>query len=77
VEPALAYWGDFNVTCFSSERLGEALLCTALMEFANLIFYQGLLDLPLVGDSFTWLISKDPLMWSRIDRFLISLAWRA
>lgn len=69
--------GDFNVTCFSSERSGEARLCTAMMEFSNFIFYQGLLDLPLVGGSFTWSISQDPPMLSKIDRFLISLTWGA
>jgi hypothetical protein len=33
-----------------------------------------LVDLPLVGGSFTWL---RPLSWSKIDRFLVSSEWEA
>jgi hypothetical protein len=64
--------GDFNVTRFSSERSGTTNLDSAMMEFSKFIFEQGLMDLPLAGGSFTWLISHDPPLWSRIDRFLVS-----
>lgn len=33
------------------------------------------MDLSLAGGSFTWLISHDPPVWSRIDRFLVSHDW--
>jgi hypothetical protein len=33
--------GDFNVTCFPSERSRETHLCPAMMEFFYVIFYQG------------------------------------
>jgi hypothetical protein len=33
------------------------------------------MDLPLAGGSFTWSISHDPPMWSRIDCFLASHDW--
>jgi hypothetical protein len=48
-----------------------------MTEFFDLIFYQGLQDLPLVGGSFIWSLSRDPPKWSRIDRFLVSPAWEA
>jgi hypothetical protein len=35
------------------------------------------MDLPLAGGSFTWLISHDPPLWSRIDCFLVSLELEA
>jgi len=69
------YWcigGDFSVTCFPSERSGVARLCSAIMEFSNFISDQSLMDLHLVGGAYTWLIPRDPPIWSRIDRFLIS-----
>jgi endonuclease/exonuclease/phosphatase family metal-dependent hydrolase len=60
--------GDFNVTRFPSERSGGD---SAMMEFSDFISEQGLLDLPLVGGSYTWSLSNPP-MWSRIDRLFVS-----
>jgi hypothetical protein len=64
--------GDFNVTRFPSERSGEAHLCFVMMEFSDFISDQGLMDLPLARGSFTWALSHDPPVWSRIHRFLVS-----
>jgi hypothetical protein len=33
----------------------------------------GLMDLPLVGGTFTWSNNKDSPSWSKIDRFVDSL----
>jgi hypothetical protein len=44
----------------------------AMMEFSDFIFYQGLMDLPLFGGTFTWSNNWDPTACSRIDRFLLS-----
>jgi len=44
--------GDFDVTRFPSGRLGEAFF-SAMMEFSDSIFEQGLRDLPLLGGTFT------------------------
>jgi len=41
--------GDFSVTCFLSERLGEAQFCLVMVEFSYFIFYQGFIDIPFVG----------------------------
>jgi hypothetical protein len=67
--------GNFNVTRFPSERFGKARLCSAMTDFSDFISDQELMDLPLAGGSFTWSISHDPPMWSRIDRFLVSHDW--
>jgi hypothetical protein len=48
-----------------------------MLEFFEFIFEQGLIDIPLVGSSFTWFNNHDPLVWSRIDRYLFSLDWEA
>jgi hypothetical protein len=69
--------GDFNVTCFSSERSSEARMCPAMLEFSDFIYEQGLMDIPLVGGSFTWSSNRDPPSWSRIDRFLVSPSWES
>jgi hypothetical protein len=68
--------GDFNVTRFPSERSGEGSL-SAMRDFSDFIFDQGLLDLPLAGGTCTWSLRPDPLVWSRINRFLISPEWEA
>ncbi len=44
--------GDFNVTRFPSERLGDARRCPTMTEFLDFIFDQGLMDIPLVGGKF-------------------------
>jgi hypothetical protein len=46
-----------------------------MMEFSDTISNKVLIDLPLLGGAFTWSISHDPPLWSRIDRFLVSLEW--
>ena len=48
-----------------------------MLEFSDFIYEQGLMDLPLAGGSFTWSISQDPSLWSRIDRFLVSPEFEA
>jgi hypothetical protein len=63
--------GDFNVTRFPSERLGEARLCRALVEFSDFVFEQGLMELPLAGGTFTWSNNWDVPTWFRIGRFLV------
>jgi endonuclease/exonuclease/phosphatase family metal-dependent hydrolase len=69
--------GDFNVTQFPSERSGDVCLCSATRDLFDFIFDQGLMDLPLARGSFTWSLTQDPPIWSRIDCFLVSLDWEA
>jgi exonuclease III len=58
------------------ERSGEGSL-SAMRDLSNFIFDQGLMDLPLAGGSYSWSLRLDPLVWSRIDRFLVSPDWEA
>jgi len=67
---------QFNVTRFLSERSGEARIYLAMLEFSNYISKQGLMDISLVGGSFTWSNNRAPPSRSRIDRFLVSLEWQ-
>jgi hypothetical protein len=46
-----------------------------MMEFSDFIADQGLVDIPLVGGQFTWSNNQEDEIWSRIDRFLLSLSW--
>jgi len=69
--------GDFDVSRFLSERLGEAHLCPAMVEFSDFIFDLGLMAIPLVGGNFTWSNNRDLPSWSSIDKFLVSLDWEA
>lgn len=41
--------GNFNITCFPSERLGDSIFTSAMTKFSYLIFKLDLVDLPLVG----------------------------
>jgi hypothetical protein len=68
--------GDFNFTRFPSERSGDGSL-SAMRDFSDFIFDQGLMDLPLARGSYSWSLRLDPLVWSRIDRFLVSSDWEA
>jgi hypothetical protein len=65
--------GDFNVVRFPCERSRRFQTITAMLDFSEFIFDQGLMDIPLVGGNFTWSNNRDLQSWSRIDRFLLSL----
>jgi len=41
-------------------------------EFSEFIFVERLVDIPLQGGQFTW---SNNLVWSKIDRFLLSSEW--
>jgi hypothetical protein len=56
----------------AKEGGGEARSSQAMVEFSEFIFYQGLMDIPLVGGRSTW---SNCCAWSRIDRFLLSPEW--
>jgi hypothetical protein len=66
---------DFNIVRFPSERSSDSNYSTAMMEFSDFIAEQGLVDILLVGGQFTWSNNQEDEIWSRIDRFLISLSW--
>lgn len=46
--------GDFNITRFPKERSEKARLCLAMIEFLGFTFELDLMEIPLVGGSFTW-----------------------
>jgi hypothetical protein len=69
--------GDYNIIYVPRKRSSSSRLSQAMLEFPKFIFEHGLMDLPLVGSSFTWFDNRDPLVWSRIDRFLLSPDWEA
>jgi hypothetical protein len=51
--------GDFNVTRFPSDRSGEGSM-SAMRDFSDFVFDQGLIDLPLNGGYYTWSRRLDP-----------------
>lgn len=63
---------DFNVAHFPSERWVKLVFCLATVGFSDLIFEQGLMDIPHVGGNFMWSNNWDTPC-SRIDKFLVSL----
>lgn len=67
--------GDFNVTRFSSERLGFGGIGCAMEEFFNFISELRLLDILMMGGIFTWSNNRASQTWPRIERFLFSSSW--
>ncbi len=63
--------GDFNVVHFPSKRLGCMSFSPAMMEFSDWIDQLNLVDLPLVGGTYTWSNRATPPM-SHIDSALVS-----
>jgi hypothetical protein len=59
---------DFNISRYPNERSSESRLSPTLLKFSKSIFYQGLMDILLIGGSFTWSNHCDPPSWSKIDR---------
>jgi hypothetical protein len=64
--------GDFIVIRFLAERSSDVCLNTAMMEFSDFIFEQGLMDLPFAGESFMCSNNQKNPTWSLLDRFLVS-----
>jgi hypothetical protein len=63
---------DFNVTLFLDERSRSAVHRPAVVDFADFVAEQGLMNLPMAGGVSTW---SNSLSWSRLDRFLVSPEW--
>jgi len=57
---------------FPGERSGVIGFFAAMEEFSEFIFVERLVDIPLQGGQFTW---SNNLVWSKIDRFLLSSEW--
>ena len=68
-------FGDFNVVCFPSERLGCSRLSSHMMDFLDFIEEYNLVDLPLGGGPYTWGSGSDHPSRSCIDRFFVSFDW--
>ena len=60
---------------FPSERSGSVYFTIAMHQFSAFISEQSLVDLPLVGGTFTWSNSREVASRSRLDRFLLSTDW--
>jgi hypothetical protein len=67
--------GDFTVTRFPMERMGEAHFTLAMHDFSEFIFSFGLMDIPLEGGRYTWSNNRENAAMSRIDRFLYTGEW--
>ncbi|XP_058724480.1 uncharacterized protein LOC131595951 [Vicia villosa] len=69
-----AVWkgGDFNAIKVEEERCGRVQANRVEMEeFANFIELMEVVDLPVLGNKFTWINSSGKAK-SRLDRFLLS-----
>ncbi|XP_022852922.1 uncharacterized protein LOC111374488 [Olea europaea var. sylvestris] len=69
--------GNFNVIRFPSERSSGGRLTRAMEEFSDFIRENLLVDLPMIGEDFTWSSNRDRPVLSRIDRFLICGEWES
>ncbi|GJU29549.1 RNA-directed DNA polymerase, eukaryota [Tanacetum coccineum] len=63
--------GDFNEVHFPSERFGSNFNKQGAALFNSFIQSTCLIDIPLDGYSFTWVL-KDARKMSKLDRFLVS-----
>ncbi|KAL4183118.1 hypothetical protein AMTRI_Chr11g153600 [Amborella trichopoda] len=67
--------GDFNTTRWSFERNSNSMVSQSMTDFSELLSRLELIDMALLGASFTW-SGLSPTL-SKLDRFLISLDWDA
>ncbi|XP_050259852.1 uncharacterized protein LOC126704907 [Quercus robur] len=69
-------WAFTGVYGPNSDRdRSSANFTLAIHQFLAFISEQILIDLPLVGGSFTWSNSREVASRSRLDRFLVSTDW--
>ena len=64
--------GNFNAIRFPSKRLGAENFTQGVYNFFDFFSFNGLMDIPLKGGSYTW---SNSLSGSRIDCFLFSSKW--
>ncbi|GMI82837.1 hypothetical protein HRI_001953000 [Hibiscus trionum] len=70
--------GDFNCVKSDDERLGLDSNIASMTAFSDFIQRNNFVDLPLVGERFTWFMGGHSLAASRLDRVLFSpevLVW--
>ncbi|KAK1269255.1 hypothetical protein QJS04_geneDACA018473 [Acorus gramineus] len=67
--------GDFNVTGWEEDRNRNGGVSTDMRLFSEWIEFEGLIDLPLSWQSFTWSSLRENPSLSRLDRVLIDSDW--
>ncbi|XVF49611.1 hypothetical protein PTKIN_Ptkin04bG0027100 [Pterospermum kingtungense] len=55
------------------EKIGMTLNQVAMDKFSDFIEGCSLVDLPLVGGTFTWCSNRSPPSFCRLDRFLVAV----
>ena len=66
---------DFNEVKNTNERQGCSNRDRGMADFNNFINAMEVVDLQLLGRSFTWSNNQEGEKWSRIDRFLLNHDW--
>lgn len=61
--------GDFNEIRFIKERKGEDVVDKFMRVFSEFVDNHAMVDLPMVGNDFTWSRGEASPSFSRIDRF--------
>lgn len=67
--------GNFNEVRFTPERTSGGDSTTGMTRFNKFISKHQLIDLPLLGATYTWTNNQSQSIRSRIDRIIISPAW--
>ncbi|XP_026417107.1 uncharacterized protein LOC113312577 [Papaver somniferum] len=82
IEEVRSFWkypwvigGDFNEIRFCHERSTGSDYTGGMERFNRFISKYHLIDLPLIGATYTWTNNQVQSVRSRIDRLLISLSW--
>ncbi|XP_028121762.1 uncharacterized protein LOC114318984 [Camellia sinensis] len=67
--------GDYNEIRFVAERRGCTRRDKGMQDFYNFVDKLEMVDIPMLGRSFTWSNSVKGERWSKIDRFLLDPSW--
>ncbi|EOY08942.1 Uncharacterized protein TCM_024236 [Theobroma cacao] len=66
---------DFNTMRNKKGKIGKGRIGRTKTSFGDFIENNGLLDLEMAGNSYTWCRYKDGKVYSRLDRFLLRVEW--
>ncbi|KAK1297873.1 hypothetical protein QJS10_CPB14g00976 [Acorus calamus] len=67
--------GDFNVTRFVEDRNRQGSISPAMASFSDWIAQEGLIDIPLANQGFTWSSLRDAPALAKLDRVLVDRTW--